>query len=778
MSEAVSIYAKSIHDLVLIDDNGLALTTDHGRALTDQPSPDGPTMLDSYGRPITDGPAYEPAIHDARNTTFFASEVSTFAPDSGNTDVLHVSDLGYRTRPTDVGGVTIYPSLLDTAFELDRRVSLELNGNGTASYGSIRIINLNGTYDVFTLARNSDSRPVKIKIGQKLYDATRGIYVDPSYKDLQPVFSGSAQSWLLSEDAVEVPLKDATYLLDKPIQTRFYKGTGADEGGPELTGQPKPMTRGGTTADPIRNVPFKLVDTINNIWQWTDGLGTVVALYENNAPVFSRHSDTGNLYLGITPPGYYRTCNAKGLIQLGSTSVGVITGDVCGASNGVFLPTAAALAQSVLLNDIQLPAATLNIASFMYADIAYPYVAGFFLDSSSAASTTGLQIIAQLLASIGGRLLTSRGGSIGVFVLPRTDLGARPSVRLDKSNIVSVAPIALPTTLDPPPYRWQVAYITNYTVQATGFNPTIGDGRKQFIANQFRYAEWYSPEIKANWAKPNDPPPISTYLLRLKDAQVLADSLGDQWRTRPAYYQITVPIGFAAGLDIGKFVWIDWPLGLLKGGVLALIVGEQIRSVDTFSTFEVLVNTASLTGDPIDGSFTLDVSYLDVGSLGEIQGEDFILDASLLDVDVFPADLEVVIPPINPRNAADIGGSISLVDGTGFGSPDGFGSILFIDPGTGSISSIALPSGATAEGVFVLDVSFLDVDLLANDDGTALPVVPTDPGVTPDPTTSNPSNPVVTPPATTTPPATVDLTFILDQSLLDVGELAPDSTIP
>jgi hypothetical protein len=49
---------------------------------------------------------------------------------------------------------------------------------------------------------------------------------------------------------------------------------------PDLAGKRKPKTRGGTALNPVRNVTPTLIDPTNLIYQYSDGPGTVVNLYE------------------------------------------------------------------------------------------------------------------------------------------------------------------------------------------------------------------------------------------------------------------------------------------------------------------------------------------------------------------------------------------------------------------------------------------------------------------------------------------------------------------
>ena len=263
----------------------------------------GAPITDGDGLPLSDG-VLPVAVYDARTALFFCAEVESYNPSSGSYDTLLASDLGYRTLSTDAGGVRAYPPFLDTAFEIDRRASLDPTQASTRTNGAIRIVNLRQAFDTFVVPRNTDSRAVRVLVGQKSYDTSRGVFVDPAYDSLRPFFAGTSGSWLLAEDVLEVPLKDTSYWTQRSLQTATYGGGGGLDGTAALAGKPKPITRGGTASSPVLNVPLVQVDPIAQIWQWTDAPGTLVTLYEAGAPVIQFQGDVASLYSGSTLPGY------------------------------------------------------------------------------------------------------------------------------------------------------------------------------------------------------------------------------------------------------------------------------------------------------------------------------------------------------------------------------------------------------------------------------------------------------------------------------------------
>jgi hypothetical protein len=525
---------------------------------------------------------------DTRAPTFFAVELDVYSPGSGS-ETLRVSDIGYRSRSGDSIGIQVYPALLNIAFDIDRHLGLEPGAPSSAGFGSVVLHNVGQRYDAYTLARNSDSRNIKILVGNKSTDSDRGVLVDPPYAELRPFFGGAALPWTLSEGSLEIPLRDATYWADRPLQTKVYAGTGGYEGGTELAGKPVPVTRGGMDGNHyVQNVPLVQVDTVNLIYQWTDGPGDVQTLYEGGADVFTREANSTNLYSGAPAPGAYRVDVTRGLLQVGSVPVRALTANVSGAFPTAGMKTTAVdIARYVLTELMGQPETELELASWYNADARYPFTAGFF---QGPEQVQGLDIVRYLLGSIGARLFTFRNGKLGVAILRKLALDAVPSFTINRNTAIAVDPVPLPAKLDPPPWRWRVGSYRMNLVQASDFDEAINPVRKTHISQEYPFLSVdQAPELKDIWRRPNDPDVVQTALLNVFAAQDLATDMLALWRNRPGLYQVTMPYEQSAEMEIGDVVTLDWPLADLDGGKAGQIVGEQVRSYDGTGKLYVLV---------------------------------------------------------------------------------------------------------------------------------------------------------------------------------------------
>jgi hypothetical protein len=540
------------------------------------------------------------------------------APIADTTAVIRASDTGYRTREADAGGLVTYPPLLQSAFTMQRAINLDPVQSGVgAAWGALSLANPGGQFDTFAASWNSDGRPVKILWGAKSFDETRGYFTDPAYSTLTVAFVGLATPWFLSDTALEVPIRDATYWLDRNLQTTVYAGTGTYEGTADLAGKPKPKARGGTISAPIRNVTPLLIDPTNQIYQYTDGPGTVTALYEGGATGITFQADTTDLYSASTSPGQYRTDNSRGLFQLGSTPQRTITVDVTGQFPVAGVVTAAGqIARYLLTEDAVLPAENIDTASFVApASSTMSFALGYLSAPTLALTLTQQPIVAtdplaatagvwfapdditdgatavnRVLSSIGAQIVPTRAGTLRMIRLQALAASAVPVARLTTANCVSIVPRSLPAGVNPPPFRFRVAYSHNYTVQSSGVSPSATAAWAQFIAAADRFASYANLAILSLYRRPNDTAPVGAgALLQSGDAQTVANALGALWSTRRRLYDVTLPVSVGLARDIGDVVLLVYPLEDLRGGKLGQIVGEQFASQNSTITFQVLV---------------------------------------------------------------------------------------------------------------------------------------------------------------------------------------------
>lgn len=415
-----------------------------------------------------------------------------------------------------------------------------------------------------------------LRAADALYTA-RGIWLSPSIADLDTVFVGMADTWQAAEDGITFPIRGADYWLDQPAQDTVYAGSGTYEGDSGLTGQPKPMGRG-----TFYNVEPVLINAAKLIYQYTDGAGTITGLFENGNAGIVFESDTSNLFSGTTTAGKYRTDNSRGLFQLGSAPAGQITIDGTGQ-----FPTAgsktvlADIARYVLTEELAIPSGFIDTASFSTAAASYPYAGGIWIGQNE----TGAQAVDRLLTSFGAKLVAGRDGKLRVVALGAPS--GTPTNTLSTYNTSKVSPVALPASLNPPPYRVRCGYRHNYTVQ-TNVSASATAARVQFVGAQDRFATFADLDVLAAYRKPSELAPFGGCLDSSTDAQAVANRIGAMVSTMRRLYAVTVPLSIGTSIDLGDVITVIYPLDVLTGGALARVHREQFRSQSEV-TFLVMV---------------------------------------------------------------------------------------------------------------------------------------------------------------------------------------------
>jgi hypothetical protein len=517
-----------------------------------------------------------------------------------STETVRASDLGYRSRATDAGGVQVYPSLLQKAFEIDRYLPLSpLSPANAAGWGALSLSNAGRRFDALAANHNADARPVRVLAGRKRPDATRGYDADPPRAELVEVFTGLGQPWTLSEATLSVPLRDATYWLERGFQEAVYGGTGGYDGAAALKGRLKPRARGGSHALPIRDCPPVWVDQVNLVAQLSDAPGVVQVASENGdqAQILPEPggAQVADLYVGTTSPGHYRWCSRPdGLyVQLGSRPVGTISFDVVGHfPSGTPAATAAEIARLLLIEDLRLPPSLLRAEDFAALNAARPWVAGDHWDGSAGVDPK--VAVGIFIDSLGAKLFPARDGRLRTMLLAPLPAGTTPLASYDEEEILDLqrSDRLAQGGLYPPPYRWRVAWARCGTVLASGVDEDVSAERRAFLADEYRTAGWSSGAIQRAYRRPNDLEPVTTRLLDGANADALVAGFGALWSgdRAPALYEMELPMHLALRHDIGHPVRIAYPMDDLDSGRLGQVVGEAIRNGDGTATLAVLVS--------------------------------------------------------------------------------------------------------------------------------------------------------------------------------------------
>jgi hypothetical protein len=412
---------------------------------------------------------------------------------------------------------------------------------------------------------------------------------DPPFADLSLVFGGLGAAWSLDGSVLRLALRDATSWLERAADGPTYGGTGGLDGPAELAGTRKPRLRGGSGANPVREIPAVLVDPVLGIYQVSDASGGIAALYERGLDGgITFNANVPDITAAAPPAARYNVeSSARGLfVRLGTfPPAGLITVDAWGNfPDGAVRTVAGRVALDLLIQDYAVPQRYIDVASFVgLAGDGVP--AGVWLADDEPA----VDVIGRVLRSSSARLITRRNGALAAIRLAAFGAGLLPVATYTAAEIIACIPRDLGPPMAPPPARIRVGHQRFHATQTSDLAPTLSGARRQALANEWRVATAGNTAVVSAWVRPSESALVETAITNAAAAQTLAEALRDLWCVPEGrrLYDVTLPLSYALRHDVGEPIRIVYP-GELAAGALVRIVGEQLRTADNTVTLQVL----------------------------------------------------------------------------------------------------------------------------------------------------------------------------------------------
>jgi len=545
-------------------------------------------------------------------SAFGPTEVYSYSPST-----CYFSDCGYVSQAVDTPSVNLWDGRV-SGWSFQRSISLspESYTQGDQS-GTIRLVNKDGSLDNLVRSNTVSAWPLRVLVGAP----------GDFYSRYTVIFAGVGDKWQNeSLDEVSIDYADCSYLLDLPLQTNAYAGTGALAGGDAIAGQLVPLCFG-----QCLNCTPVLVDPVNLIYQIHDGpcesigasgttsqWGTVYSgfspsVYDSGAALgFQADVATGvDLYSGSTNPGDYRTCLAAGLFQLGAVPAGQVTADVQGDNDPAYVdvpngqPAYAHTIGQILIRALKKKLVLGNqffqMASFQELDFEIPavnghdYMAGVYLVGANipivgesvlpsptvfnpysiapvvsqyatdGSVTTARQFVDDRLKGIGGYWFFDRNQGLSVQRL-HEPAPLDSVITLTDADIISCVEMPLPDAIYPPIWNRRVNYQTNNTVQSgAGLAAGVGAIARQFLAIAASCVQAQNSALTVQFPRAQNPPPVASDLMANADAAATCDLLlALHGRPRQMLTVVLRPIGLQ--IEMGMTVKIVFPrFGLQQG---------------------------------------------------------------------------------------------------------------------------------------------------------------------------------------------------------------------
>lgn len=361
------------------------------------------------------------------NDLIYLVEITAYDSAIPGTRVLrYASGLGKMTKPTESPANAWYEPRLKQPISFRRTMFSAARVTGGASIGAGLIV-LNNTDQGLASLRDLgiDGRDVVVRVGRQ----------DAAYPGgYTTILTGTAEQVEVGASEATIRLRDRMEVLRQPLQNTLYAGnnvlpSGAEGTADDIKGRRKPVLLG------FRHefVP-PIVNTSRLIYQVHDGaIGAIVEVRDSGASIGGGgdHADLAALEAATVAAGDYASCEALGLLRLGSIPAGRVTVTAYGDA-GAAADTVARLVERILIHYAGISAGGLDAASFTALAAAAPAEVGDFFFGD----VTLQQAIDVFLASCGGWLVPTRTGQwqIGQLVAP----GGTPAFIFTDADILAL----------------------------------------------------------------------------------------------------------------------------------------------------------------------------------------------------------------------------------------------------------------------------------------------------------------------------------------------------
>ncbi|MBP2495378.1 hypothetical protein ABID82_002289 [Methylobacterium sp. PvP062] len=451
---------------------------------------------------------------------------------AGGVQTFYLADGPFNTAPDDLPANQHFHPSLQTPANFERALFSTGSTSGASSigYGEIVVVNAHGRYDAWP-DYAFDGRPCIVK----------AIPTDPengkplwSYRNAPVLIRGTVEAIDITDafSTIRLRLYDRMTVLDKPLLTVKYAGT-TTAGGLGVEG----VEAQKDTGKPViygtkRNVAPVDVNPFDLIRQVSARACVSIKVFDGGVELTNvgDFATVAALTAAALSPGQYATCLALGLFRLGGAPVFPVTADVVAAG-----PTSAAGIARQMLLDFGLTPADLDGPAFDALAAAAPASCGI----SVSGDTTAISAISQVLASIGGWIISDNLGvfTVGRLVLPQ----GKPIAAFDewqcRGSIERQAPGDSSNGI--PAYRVTVLYGQIGQTQGDGdLAGAVPPSLRADLALEWRSAMAESPAVKEQHLLAAEIT-IDTCLADAADAQAEAQRLlaiygarRDVWRIK------------------------------------------------------------------------------------------------------------------------------------------------------------------------------------------------------------------------------------------------------
>lgn len=457
---------------------------------------------------------------------------------TGTETPIYASTNSFRTEAGDTPAKTLFPGVLDNPYNYGASISERNFLTGKA--------NVSGTTIVLD---NSDALNDSIK-DLVFPGYTIEVYVggvDFTFSEFECRFRGTMKNITWDDRSFAVYIQDQEAILDLPLQTTKYAGTGGNEGGADLKGKEKPVCYGYNP-----NIEPVLVDASSSLYQWHYRASQeVVEVRFAGVPKVEGTDYT----LDMT--------NSR--MTLLTSPNGRVTMDVRGdASGSGYVSTAADIAERMLVDDGGLATTDLYLYSFQQVNNRNTAEVGIYVGAVPSNVTTQLDI---LMRSVGGMYEVNRLNQVTLRII---DSIPAASKTLSDNDIKEGSFKRIDTP--EPTYRTKVGYDELGVVQGRDeLAGAVSEAEQAYYQEKIRYITDEDLSIQTDHPLAKERI-LDTRMKESSDATALGDKQQTFHGTARDIYEFVVP-HLTFDLELGMTVSVTYPRYGFDSGRTGVLIG-------------------------------------------------------------------------------------------------------------------------------------------------------------------------------------------------------------
>lgn len=447
------------------------------------------------------------------------------------TDVLFFGSHDFVSSPADKNPHRYYAAAALQPLTLSRSVAgggFLANRVATAA-GRCRLITGDtNALQPFYRGASTDGRSIKVM----------GVVEGQTLDNAVTLFDGVMDRILFSEKEVEIPVRGRERLIEAPVQSGRYEGTGGVEGGDDLKGKYKPLALGYSWD--VEPVYLGLVGGLHTFQVSSDP-----ALPINDVPSV-RIDGVSVTKVGSSPSaGEYSINTSTGLLTLGGALGGTLRCHVEGyVNNGAIVSAPSDIILSVLTDFAGVSNSRIDYSSFARFRQAQAADYGIWIGTAPRSARA---VISEIMAGAAGYGGFNRADKFQLFQLQNPANAVRADFDRTNSTITKVQGAAI---IDPPPWYLSVGWRKNES-PTTQIADGATEAERRFMALQYREAADSNDDIALKFAS-SKPVFVPANFRQESDALAEAARLLALYRDKGLWRVKTGSV--SRSLDIGQTV--------------------------------------------------------------------------------------------------------------------------------------------------------------------------------------------------------------------------------